>query len=127
MDGDFAPLSEICDLVDQLLPRKNGHIIVDEAHATGLYGPNGRGIVALLGLETRITARLHTFGKALGASGGALSREAKAWLGHLLTFLVYSYLSDKQGRSGIFSKLLETAGVHHSNDPCEYSQLTYGI
>ena len=70
MDGDFAPLREIVTLLDSILPYKNGHIIVDEAHATGLYGEEGRGIVSMLGLETRVTARLHTFGKALAGSGG---------------------------------------------------------
>lgn len=73
MDGDMAPMREICDLVEQLLPNKNGHIVVDEAHATGIYGRDGRGLIASLGLEDRIAARLHTFGKALASSGGGLS------------------------------------------------------
>jgi 8-amino-7-oxononanoate synthase len=73
MDGDIAPMKEICEVVEGLLPHKNGHVIVDEAHATGVFGPNGRGLVAYLGLENRITARLHTFGKALASSGGMLS------------------------------------------------------
>jgi 8-amino-7-oxononanoate synthase len=73
MDGDIAPMAEICDLVDELLPCKNGHLVVDEAHATGIYGSNGRGLVSFFGLEDRVTARLHTFGKALASSGGALS------------------------------------------------------
>lgn len=70
MDGDFAPLAEIVQMVDELLPLGNGYIVVDEAHSTGLYGPNGRGLVALLGLEDRIAVRLHTFGKSLASSGG---------------------------------------------------------
>ena len=69
MDGDLAPLAEVVALVDELLPRKNAHIIVDEAHATGVIGPHGRGLVSQLGLENRIFARLHTFGKALACSG----------------------------------------------------------
>ncbi|KIJ52438.1 hypothetical protein M422DRAFT_156259 [Sphaerobolus stellatus SS14] len=72
MDGDFAPLQSIVDLVEKLLPHGNGHIIVDEAHSTGLYGEQGRGIVSLLGLENRVTARLHTFGKALAGSGAVM-------------------------------------------------------
>jgi 8-amino-7-oxononanoate synthase len=43
---------------------------VDEAHSTGLFGQNGRGLVCELGLEKDIFARVHTFGKAIGASGG---------------------------------------------------------
>jgi 8-amino-7-oxononanoate synthase len=70
MDGDIAPLAEIVELVDQVLPYGNGHIIVDEAHATGVLGPQGRGLVCELGLEDKMFARLHTFGKSLACSGG---------------------------------------------------------
>ena len=70
MDGTFAPLHEIADLLDEIFPFKNGYLVVDEAHSTGIYGPQGRGRVALLGLESRVLARLHTFGKALAATGG---------------------------------------------------------
>ena len=80
MDGTIAPLREIVALAEELLPRGNAHVVVDEAHATGIYGPQGRGVVAMLGLEDKVLARLHTFGKALAASGGArlmrLTREA---------------------------------------------------
>jgi 8-amino-7-oxononanoate synthase len=71
MDGTVAPLRAILDGMDEVFPAGNVHLVVDEAHATGLYGPGGRGMVALLGLEDRVLARLHTFGKALAASGGA--------------------------------------------------------
>lgn len=70
MDGTFSPLTEIVELVEELFPLGNGYIVVDEAHTTGIYGPQGRGIVTMLGLENRVLARLHTFGKALGSSGG---------------------------------------------------------
>ena len=70
MDGDVAPIKAILDIIDRLLPQRNGHLIVDEAHSTGLYGPNGRGIVCELGVEDRVFARLHTFGKALSSGGG---------------------------------------------------------
>ena len=70
MDGDIAPLREMVDAVEELLPHGNGHIIVDEAHATGVMGPKGRGLVCDLGLEDRILVRLHTFGKALACNGG---------------------------------------------------------
>ena len=66
----FAPLREIVDLLDEVFPLKNGYLVVDEAHSTGIYGRQGRGRVALLGLEDRVLARLHTFGKALAANGG---------------------------------------------------------
>ena len=72
MDGTFAPLREIAELLDEIFPLKNAYLVVDEAHSTGIYGPQGRGRVALLGLEDRVLARLHTFGKALAATGGML-------------------------------------------------------
>src|SRR6266702_1848820 len=71
MDGSVAPLCAMLDTMDAVFPAGNAHMVVDEAHATGLYGPGGRGLVALLGVEKRVLARLHTFGKALAASGGA--------------------------------------------------------
>ena len=70
MDGTFAPLQKIVDLLEELFPKGNGYLVVDEAHSTGIYGPQGRGRVALLGLEDKVLARLHTFGKALAATGG---------------------------------------------------------
>ncbi|GAA5872060.1 hypothetical protein JCM3774_006597 [Rhodotorula dairenensis] len=72
MDGDLAPLSDIVETVEALLPRGNGHLIVDEAHSTGLYGPNGRGLVCALGLAHRVLVRVHTFGKAMACSGAAV-------------------------------------------------------
>jgi 8-amino-7-oxononanoate synthase len=70
MDGDIAPLKEIVDLVDEVLPAGNGHVVVDEAHGTGVLGPRGSGLVCELGLESRMFARLHTFGKSLACGGG---------------------------------------------------------
>jgi 8-amino-7-oxononanoate synthase len=70
MDGTFAPLVEIVEILDECFPQRNGYLVVDEAHSTGIYGPQGRGRVAQLGLEDKVLARLHTFGKALAATGG---------------------------------------------------------
>lgn len=72
MDGDVAPLREIVDTLSDSLPAGNAHIIVDEAHSTGLFGVNGRGLVHELGLQDRFFIRLHTFGKSLAANGGEL-------------------------------------------------------
>ncbi|CAG8738503.1 5936_t:CDS:2, partial [Ambispora leptoticha] len=65
MEGDIAPLREIVEI----LKSYNAYLMVDEAHATGVYGEQGRGIVCELGLEDKIFARLHTFGKALASNG----------------------------------------------------------
>lgn len=70
MDGDLAPLSQMVEIAEALFPLRNAHFVVDEAHATGVIGPCGRGLVCELGLEERIFARLHTFGKALACNGG---------------------------------------------------------
>jgi 8-amino-7-oxononanoate synthase len=70
MDGDLAPLKDLVDVIEEMLPNGNGHLIVDEAHSTGLYGPEGRGLTCALGLENRVLIRLHTFGKAMACSGG---------------------------------------------------------
>lgn len=72
MDGDIAPISKVVDLVEEMLPLRNAYVIVDEAHSTGVFGPNGRGIVNELGLEDRIFARVHTFGKALACNGAVV-------------------------------------------------------
>jgi 8-amino-7-oxononanoate synthase len=77
MDGTVAPLCPMLDAMDEVFPAGNAHMFVDEAHATGLYGPGGRGMVALLRLEDRVLARLHTFGKALAASGGAFAQDMR--------------------------------------------------
>lgn len=72
MDGDVAPLREIVAIRNELLPRGNGHLIVDEAHSNGVFGSKGRGLVSQLKLEPECTIRLHTFGKALACNGAIL-------------------------------------------------------
>ncbi len=65
MDGDFAPLLELVTLAEKY----SAQLVVDEAHATGIFGPKGEGRVVDLGLQNRVYARVHTFGKALGGHG----------------------------------------------------------
>lgn len=72
MDGDVAPLREISRVVKETLPAGNGYLVVDEAHSTGIVGPQGRGMVCELGLESEVAVRLHTFGKALACNGAIL-------------------------------------------------------
>src|SRR5262245_27092935 len=66
MDGDHTPLEAVCGIAE----RRGAAVVVDEAHATGLYGARGSGRVEELGLRERVLATIHTGGKALG-SGGA--------------------------------------------------------
>jgi 8-amino-7-oxononanoate synthase len=65
MDGDLAPLSGIVELAR----RHDARVVVDEAHATGVVGPTGRGLVAELGLEAEVDVVVGTLGKALGSYG----------------------------------------------------------
>jgi len=79
MDGDVAPLGAICDLAD----RHGALIMVDDSHATGFFGPTGRGTPEHCGVAGRIDIITSTLGKALGgASGGftASRREVVALL-----------------------------------------------
>jgi 8-amino-7-oxononanoate synthase len=66
MDGDLAPLAGICDLKDA----HDALLLLDEAHAFGVLGPQGRGLAAALGLEPRVDLQMGTFSKAAGLSGG---------------------------------------------------------
>lgn len=67
-DGSIAPLAEISALCE----RHGAQLIVDEAHATGVIGPQGSGLIAALGLGERIFAQVVTFSKALGTFGAAV-------------------------------------------------------
>jgi glycine C-acetyltransferase len=70
MDGDVAPLKEICDLAD----RHRALVLVDDSHATGFMGKTGRGTPEHCGVAGRVDILTTTFGKALGgASGGCIA------------------------------------------------------
>lgn len=68
MDGDLSPLKDLCRIANEA----GAHLIVDEAHATGVYGLQGEGLVVELSLEDHVFARVHTFGKALGFRGACV-------------------------------------------------------
>ncbi|PBB41133.1 8-amino-7-oxononanoate synthase [Mesorhizobium sp. WSM3866] len=71
MDGDRAPLGELIEVAD----RHDAFLFVDEAHATGVYGPDGRGLAHDLEGRDNVVV-LHTCGKALGASGALVTAPA---------------------------------------------------
>ena len=72
MDGDEAPLDGIVELAE----RFDAMVMVDEAHATGIFGANGAGVVAKLGLSQRVAIQMGTLGKALGGFGAYVAGSA---------------------------------------------------
>lgn len=68
MDGDMAPLNDLVELCEW----GSANLIVDEAHATGVFGPYGKGCVSEKMVEKKVFARVHTYGKAMGAHGAAV-------------------------------------------------------
>jgi 8-amino-7-oxononanoate synthase len=88
MDGDLAPLQGIVELAR----RHGARVVVDEAHATGVVGPGGRGLVADLGLEHEIDVVIGTLGKALGSYGAFACCDARTadYLVNRARTLIYS-------------------------------------
>jgi 8-amino-7-oxononanoate synthase len=88
MDGDQAPLEELIYLCN----RYEASLIVDEAHATGVIGEKGEGLVQHLGIERECFARVHTFGKALGVHGAVVlgSKTLKQYLINYARTLIYT-------------------------------------
>ncbi|MDQ6630741.1 MAG: 8-amino-7-oxononanoate synthase, partial [Verrucomicrobiota bacterium] len=88
MDGDFAPLREIVELKNKY----GAWLMIDEAHATGLYGKNRRGLAEEFGLSDQVEIQMGTLGKAVGAAGGYIGGSRL-----LIDFLI------NRARSFIFS------------------------
>ncbi len=80
MDGDIAPLPQLCDLAEKY----NCIMMVDDAHASGVLGRGGRGTVDHLGCHGRVDIQVGTLSKAIGAMGGYVcgSRDLIEWLYH---------------------------------------------
>ena len=88
MDGDRSPLREIAELTEKY----GAHLIVDEAHSTGCYGPHGSGCVDECGVRDRVLASVHTGGKALGVPGAYIagSRLLKDYLINKCRHLIFT-------------------------------------
>ena len=116
MDGTLAPLSEIVDSLTEFFPLGNGYLVVDEAHATGVYGPQGRGLVTMLGLEDRVLARLHTFGKALAATGGEC-----LMVGTVLKMTFFTSCGrDEHSHTGLSIELCPPVDLYYVAQFCQY-------
>ncbi|EAX46515.1 8-amino-7-oxononanoate synthase [Thermosinus carboxydivorans Nor1] len=96
MDGDIAPLDQIVPLAEQY----DALVMVDDAHATGVIGPGGRGTTAYFGLKGRVHIEMGTLSKALAAEGGYVAGRRE-----LIDYLV------NKARSFIFSTALAPATV----------------
>lgn len=81
MDGDECPLQELVALAK----RYNAHIILDEAHSTGVIGPEGAGMAVSQGIEQQIAIRIYTFGKAMGCHGACVAG-SKTLIDYLINF-----------------------------------------
>ncbi|GAA5977455.1 hypothetical protein JCM5350_004693 [Sporobolomyces pararoseus] len=121
MDGDLCPLKEMVELVERVLPKGNGHFIVDEAHSTGLYGEKGRGLVCALGLANRITIRLHTFGKAMACSGAVVlcTPLIRQYLVNYARPLIYSTVTPHMNVKAI-EKSIEMLEQGHGERPARH-------
>lgn len=98
MDGDIAPLKQLVDIAEE----HNAYLIVDDAHACGVFGERGRGLVDALNLNQRIFARVVTFGKAYGAHGACVLGDED-----LTEFLI------NFARSFIYTTALPPQSVEH--------------
>ncbi len=88
MDGDTAPLPDICRVAEA----RGAMLMVDEAHATGVQGPGGAGLISKLGLQGGVNLGMGTLSKALGGLGGflACSETMMAWLVNVARPFIFS-------------------------------------
>ena len=88
MDGDSPDLQAMA----KFCKSNNFHLVVDEAHAIGVYGKNGEGLMQEMGLQDQVFARIITFGKAIGCHGAAIlgSKVLKNYLVNFARSFIYT-------------------------------------
>jgi 8-amino-7-oxononanoate synthase len=99
MDGDLCPLHELVAIAEKY----QAHLLIDEAHATGVLGEQGEGLVQQLGLSKKIFARIHTFGKACGCHGAVVlgSDQLRNYLINFARSFVYTTALPEQAAAAI--------------------------
>lgn len=114
MDGNSPDLEALVDFC----AKKDCYLIVDEAHATGIYG-NGKDLISQLGFEENVFARIITFGKALGNHGAAVlgSNDLKAYLVNFARSLIYTTALAPHAVASVLStyRYLESYGKEESS------------
>ena len=115
MDGDMAPLEAIVQLCEQ----HGALLVVDEAHATGVFGHGGAGVVCSIGLQDRVFARVHTFGKALGCHGAAVvgSKLLRDYLVNFARSFIYTTALPGHSLHAIASAYRYLASADFDNRP----------
>lgn len=88
MDGDTPLMEQLVLLVE----RFKAYLVVDEAHALGVFGEHGEGVIQSLGLQNKVFARIMTFGKGLGCHGAAVlgSKALKSYLVNFTRSFIYT-------------------------------------
>jgi len=122
MDGDMAPLQ----VMAQLCEEHNARLIVDEAHATGVAGTHGEGLVYALGLQQQVFARIHTFGKAMGCHGAAVagSELLKQYLVNFARSFIYTTALPGHTISCVQNAYSYLADINFTNQPL-HELITY--
>lgn len=115
MDGDFAPLADLVALANA----EDAFLIVDEAHATGIWGPEGRGVAAAFAAQQNLIT-LHTCGKALGVQGALVCADPVliATLINRARSFIYS-----TAPSPLLAQVLRGVLAHLATDPTRRTAL----
>ncbi len=105
MDGDAPDLKKLCDLCKEY----GAYLVVDEAHAIGVFGNNGEGLMQHLNLESQTFARIVTYGKAMGCHGAAVlgSEQLKQYLVNFCRSFIYTTALSPHALSTIYASYEE--------------------
>lgn len=125
MDGDEAPLADLVEICKQY----GAALVVDEAHSTGLWGPDGAGSCVAQGVAAEVFARIHTFGKGFGVHGACVAGSAlliQYLLNYSRTFIyttalpAHAVLGIREAmryriqHPGLMEKLMRNVGLFYS-------------